>query len=349
MKSKVKKQILKMLSQNLSLFRPELTDSFLCPTCMKTFSINDLGKISEAHIVPKAAGGQLKTFICKDCNSKFGSKQDKWFGDIINIANSPNASILSTAIKEKYFEIDGIRYNGSWKQESEGKYTFTIHLNRNPPDTKKLLDERFLKKPPKMRLSIPLPILKNQRLIDIGYLTAAYLMWFGLMGYSWALQDHLGFVRRQILNPDKEIITSKFLLTVKSANWEPWIGLITILGETYPAFGLKKHMVILPPRDRPNIYEAIESFDTDVNLENIKPFKPYSKPKYGPPISIIYENRLIVYAKPSEHAEKSAITFYYTKDSNKGLLLTPTEKEKFEELRKRDDAKYIRIDPMKNR
>lgn len=34
------------------------------PTCLAVFPISKVSKISEAHIVPDAAGGSLKTYIC---------------------------------------------------------------------------------------------------------------------------------------------------------------------------------------------------------------------------------------------------------------------------------------------
>ncbi len=343
MKSKLKKHILRMLSENLEMFYPEHKNSFMCPTCMKVIPLVDLGKISEAHIVPKAAGGRLKTFICHDCNSKFGSKQDKWFGDIINIANDPNLSVFSSAIKDGYFIIDGIKINGAWEQEQDGNFSFYIHIDRNSPQTNELINNKFGGKPPNIKMSVPMPILRNKRLVDIGFLTAAYLMWFGLLGYSWSLQSHLDRIREQITNPDKEIVDSNFLLTAKSANWEPWIGLVSLFDDTVPAFGLKSHLVVLPPRDRPNYYESLRTFEADVNLSDIKPLKLPDKPFYGPPLNIIFENRLIVHTKPSKNAEKLSHTILYTNDSDEAKILRPIEKENFDRLKKMENAKYVSI------
>jgi hypothetical protein len=343
MKSKLKKHILKMLSENLSMFYPKYKNSFMCPTCFQVIPIADLGKISEAHVIPKKAGGKLKTFLCKNCNNKFGSKQDKWFGDIINIANNPNLSIFSSAIKDGYFEIDGIKVNGTWKQEKDGNFAFYIHIDRNSPETNELINKKFGNKPPKIQLAVPMPILRNQRLISVGFLTAAYLMWFGLLGYSWPLQTHLDMIRKQIIEPEKEILEPKFLLTVKSANWKPWIGLVTLFGDTVPAFGLKRHLVVFPPRDRPNYYDSLKKSETDINYSDIKPLKLPDKPFYGPPLNILFENRLIVFATPSKEAEKHVHTILYTNDSTEGKILRPIGKEKFEKLKKMKNAKYVNI------
>jgi len=191
MKSKLKKQILRMLSENLEMFYPEHKNSFMCSACFSVIPISNLDQISQAHIVPKSAGGKLKTFLCKKCNSRFGAKQDKWFGEIIKIANDKKSSLFATQIRDSYFLIDDIKVNGHWEQNQDGGFSFFIHIDRNSPDVNRMINEKFGKHPPKIQLSIPFPILRNQRLIEVGYLTAAYLMWFGLLGYSWALQSHL--------------------------------------------------------------------------------------------------------------------------------------------------------------
>ena len=338
-----------MLSENLEMFLPEYKNSFMCPTCMCIIPTANLNEISEAHIVPKAAGGKLKTFLCTKCNNKFGTKQDKWFGEIIKIANDENASILSSGIRDGYFMIDGIKVNGHWKQDQDGSLSFYMYINRNSPEINQMINRKFGAKPPKIRMEVPLPLLRNEQLIEVGYLTSAYLMWFGLMGYSWALQSHLDSVRQQILNPEKEVIDSKYLFMVKPANWAPWIGLISLFDEVVPAFGLKKHLVVLPPRDRPNYYDSLKRSQTNVNLSDIKPLKLPDKPFYGPPVFILYEDRLIVCSDTSKDALNNAQVVLFTRESNEGKILRPLDEKEFDELKKMNNAKCISIDLTKER
>lgn len=316
----------------------------MCPTCMKVIPIINLGEISEAHIVPKAAGGKIKTLICKECNSRFGAKQDRWFADFINIAHSSNPSPFSTGIKDKYFKIDGEKINGSWKLNPDGGFSFYIHDNLNPPQTIESIDKKFRNNPQEIELSAPLPIIKNQKLVSVGFLTAAYLMWFGLLGYSWAMQPHLDKIRKQIINPEKDTIPKKYLATVDSADWIPWIGLVTLSGDTVPAFGLTDKLVFLPPKDKPNFYESLRVSEFSVNLSDIKPLQLPTKPDYGPPLIIVFKNRLIVYASPANNSKKKSICIHFTDDSDKGRILRQIEEEDFNTLKKKKNVRCTHID-----
>jgi hypothetical protein len=343
MKSKLKKHILQMLSENLEMFHPEHKNSFMCPTCLSVIPTANPAKISEAHIVPKSAGGKLKTFICKKCNSKFGAKQDKWFGEIIKIANDKKKSLFATAIRDGYFLIDGVKVNGHWEQKEDGNLSFFIYVDRNSPDVNRMITDKFGKHPPKIQLSIPLPLLRNQNLIQVGYLTAAYLMWFGLLGYSWALQSHLHQIREQIMHPENEIIDSRYLFSVDSVNWDPWIGLVALFGDTVPAFGLKKHMLVLPPRGIPNYYDSLKRAKTDIQMSDIKALKLLAKPFYGPPVIILFENQVIVCTEPSKNAIEHVQTILFGANRKQGEILRPTDKDTFAELKKLENAKCYDI------
>lgn len=179
-----KDKILKMLSSNLEFFYPELRKHFLCPTCLTAIPLHEKEKITEAHIIPKKAQGQLKTYLCKECNNLFGRKQDKWFGERVRLSTKEAISIFATDIKDGYFWIDNIRVNGYWEEKQNGSLLFYIYKERNSPEINKLMQEKLGSHPPKINLSLSFPILRHKKMIEIGFLTAGYLMWFGALGYS---------------------------------------------------------------------------------------------------------------------------------------------------------------------
>ena len=78
-------------------------------------------------------------------------------------------------------------------------------MKRNPPDVNKLMRRKLGSHVSTMQLKVPFPIMKESHQIDVGFLTAGYLMFFAMFGYSWVLQAHLDPVRKQILHPREEV------------------------------------------------------------------------------------------------------------------------------------------------
>lgn len=78
---KRKNEVAAKLACSLTEFYPECADQFLCPTCLRFVPLNRPEDISEAHIVPRAAGGRVATVLCRKCNSTFGTRQDKWMAE----------------------------------------------------------------------------------------------------------------------------------------------------------------------------------------------------------------------------------------------------------------------------
>jgi len=337
-----KMKILKMLANNLSIFKPEYVDHFLCPTCLDVIPIKREMEITEAHIIPKSAGGKLKTYLCDRCNHSFGTNQDKWFGEYIKSINDGIPKLISSDIKDGCFWIDGIKLNGAYKENENGELNFIIYNERNSPETLKIIKEKFKSKLPSYKLSISPTILKKTRFIEIGFLTAGYLMWFATLGYSWVLQDHLNIVRDQIRNPDKNILGSQFIMFCEGIRWKkPWIGLVTLDDEVLLTMGLEDCMVLFPPADRPDIYFKLEKHPPQKLRANFKTIQFSPKPFYGPCVSVMLDNRILVYPN-AEHNFKSSITILFESESLEGHVLYPIGKEEMEELKKRNNVKGIR-------
>ena len=85
MKKEKKDKILRAISNNLELFNKDYKNKFICPVCLSIIDLKEINKITEAHILPKVTGNNLITWLCSECNSKFGRFQDRWLGEYINI------------------------------------------------------------------------------------------------------------------------------------------------------------------------------------------------------------------------------------------------------------------------
>src|SRR5690242_17886164 len=91
------------MAESVRLFCPERMDQFLCPTCLTWVPLSDVDNITEAHIVPAAAGGRHRTILCRRCNSLFGAGRDKWLGEYLRIFRNENPSILHAQEQKGYF------------------------------------------------------------------------------------------------------------------------------------------------------------------------------------------------------------------------------------------------------
>jgi len=322
-----------MLSRNLEHFFPNLKDHFMCPTCLDKIPIKNKKEISEAHIIPKAAKGSLKTFLCRKCNSLFGANQDKWFGELIKLSQDDKPSIMKTSNKDDYFMIDNIKVNGCWELDKNNNFTFTIHKNRNSPEVNKLIEDKFRTSPPKIKLSCTLPLMRNRSMIDVGFLTAGYLMWFGHLGYSWVLQTHLDPIREQILNPEKEIINANYIATCNEIDCKAWIGFIPINDDFVLTFGIGRHIVIIPPRDRPDFYSKMGTFTLNLRLLDIRTIKLKPKPFYGQPVILMFDNRILVSPNMIHNLIDSLVVIHYTSGSNKANILHPISEDEYQRIK----------------
>lgn len=205
---------LRMLSDSFIEFDPQSKNHFVCPTCIRVFSLSDeLDQISYAHIEPKAAGGGLATYLCKSCNSRFGTNQDKWYGEWLRLARDDSATIFDTKIKEPRFKYEDIPVGGEWRRKPDGGFDFFIDIERNSPDTLSRLEDVARQKREdrsSWTVSVATPLMGELRMVKLGLLTAIYLLWFRALGYSWVLQPQLWDFREQILNPNEDVLRSRF-------------------------------------------------------------------------------------------------------------------------------------------
>ncbi len=338
---------LETLSENLKIFRPDLTHHFVCPTCLTPLTTDEIGKnITQAHIIPRAAGGTVCSLLCKKCNNLFGSKQDKWFGELIKVSKKGAVRLLSSDIKDGYFWIDNVRVNGTWKQAPDRSLKFYIDKMRNPPKVNQLVLTKFSRRPPSVQLQVSFPILRNKRLAEIGSLTAGYLMWFAALGYSWVFQKHLDPIREQILNPNKELLDGRFIAHLKGIEWtDPWIGVITIRGELIPAMGFLSHFVLFPPRDCPGLYRKLGDDLTGLAIDEMRRIDFSLDLRAGVAVGIMVEQRLLVAPDAilqGQDAPPNALIFF-PPGSTRHQFLVPITEEEAKKVQNHPNTQSIRL------
>jgi 5-methylcytosine-specific restriction endonuclease McrA len=295
MKGKRKNLLMRQMASHLAGFYPELSDQFVCPTCLAKIPLSKTSQVSEAHIIPRSAGGSSWTLLCRDCNSQFGAKQDKWFGEYAYLRKT-RKDILETRVKAGHFLIDGVRVGGTFTADRGEGLKFFIHTDRTAPEALgELMRRRDMEGFDGATISIPIPLIAHEGILDVGFLTAAYLLWFHELGYSWALQNHLATVREQIRNPEKRIIHEKYAVRCQDEFFDrPWVGVVRHQGEIVLVAAIADKMVCLPAVDRPGRPFADLAEPRGVFSTQYRALHLYQQHNFDGPIALIFEDRWLV-------------------------------------------------------
>lgn len=280
-------KLAKAFSTHLVNLAPKLVERFQCPTCMRIFNIHPSSTdITAAHILPEAAGGKNWTLLCRQCNSNFGKSQDRWFGEYLNVLLNEKASFLDAKTKSKYIEINGEKFSGKISVANDGTIDLILPTNHNPPGK---VDSLCLG--PKVEIKFVAELVKHELEISLGYLTAAYLMWFDALGYNWIYQSGLDIVRKQIQNPNKKIWGDFVLVnSVQDELIEPSIAIVPWKGSAYAACVIYDRVVIFPPPAGSNMpkFGREPGDNKEIDLVKIE-LKFFSEP-----YCLAYENCVIV-------------------------------------------------------
>lgn len=331
-KSKNKHRMLDAASRSVARFYPEHAEVFICPACLRKIPISKTCQITDAHILPKAAGGKIKTFLCQRCNSRYGSAQDKWLGEYLNMLKPPGLSLSLFKAKQQdgYFDINGQRVNGRYCIGSSGEIVFFTTPQANSPDTLKQLDERVAQAKEKgsLLIQVPIPIIKNSGLLDIGFITAGYLLWFKEVGYSWVFQAHLDIVREQINNPTISILPKSAVGICKTQMFnQPCIGVGKLVDELVLFAAIANRVIFFPPVDRPNFYSVFPTDLKGLSGNILKVFKLNWLDESHIPCGILWGDRMVVAPDIFVRGEISGVFVYFPEDGSEASLLYPLSAE----------------------
>ncbi|KAE8544012.1 hypothetical protein F6453_3626 [Marinobacter nauticus] len=279
-----RKKLAESLSLELFGFGECFSDQFLCPTCMCAFRVEkDSNRYTAGHIIPEAAGGEEWTILCRTCNSRFGERQDKWFGEYLSVLQNPEGTFFHAKSKSKYITVNGVTISGKVSvSEEDGAIEVFAPINRNPPGKVESIPQG-----PKLEVQFTPEITKHINEVQVGYITAAYLTWFSLVGYSWAMQSSLESVRKQILECDYTLGGAKVVALMSDEIFEPDIGVVVESDHVYPCCLMYDRMVIFPaPNGAPSPHKVVFSAQHQLHLLNLA--------RMDAPYAVSFEGKILV-------------------------------------------------------
>lgn len=298
--TKQKQQILSRLQESAYMHGVETSDKYLCPACLQAISVRSMSDITVGHIIPRSATGGFTTLLCRSCNSTFGANQDKWFGEYLYLREQKKKGnkvpLLSARHQRGHFEMEGLKVSGTYTHEPGGPVKFTMFDSRNSPQTISAVLDLLHKRNPDLQISIPVPVVQNRNMIDVGFLTAGYLLWFRSWVYSWALQKHLAPIRHQLQNPDKPILDpQKYLACLGDFTFpSPTLGIATISELPILFAGIDNYAVLFPPAGIPDAYRRLPDKLSNTTFKVVRQL-PTKHPNSGaPPFALIFRQRFML-------------------------------------------------------
>jgi len=286
MKTRIK--IAKRLAADLSKFDVSMKGKFMCPVCTDIYDCDDETNITDAHIIPVAIEGKDLTLLCRSCNSRLGANQDRWFGEYLDILLREK-TLLSAKTKSKYLTLNGLKVRGDVRESEDGIDIF-LHIDRNPPGLVESTSFGTLRD-----ISLEIPLAKNQKLIEVGYLTAAYLLWFKQLGYSWVFQSHLDCVRRQIQSPLQTIIEGPFLIDITHKKiTRACTGVLDLGDRAYPCSVIYDRLVVLPMISDKNVLASVQEKIKDAPQAHFYSLNISRAHNHVGPMGVIYKTSPLV-------------------------------------------------------
>jgi hypothetical protein len=244
----IKNQLLLDCAEGIKNYRPWEAGSFVCPVCLEATPSSRKQDISVAHILPDASAGKPITLLCRKCNSFFGSNQDRWFGDYRRMRDDGGTIFdLPTAAK-----VTGLNSTAAagWIKRRKKNGPIEVHIyDRSVPEN---FDWASVRK-----ISITHPFYDKEHQDNVGALTAAFLAYFSVFGYSWAMSWAAEPVRKQIRSPTKELLRG-FCVCAPSHHGNT-LGIAQIGDVLCPYAAFDDRFVLLPPVDWEDFYEKMHS------------------------------------------------------------------------------------------
>ena len=191
----------------------ETGEIYPCPICARGFDRDALDRrlLTLEHVPPQSMGGKPVCLTCKECNNTAGHAFEfapAQLQKVIKLAEALGQG------KGKFegpltMTVDGHAVRGSATIDEGGVKFRVIEENNSPADLaaqhrhmQKLVEEGSTG----IEYKLSTTFKATPRQVFLSNLRAAFLSAFAILGYRYALHPSLEIVRRQILEPEKEII-----------------------------------------------------------------------------------------------------------------------------------------------
>jgi hypothetical protein len=210
--------------------------AYACPICARLFgeSAAKTGELTLEHVPPRSMGGPPLILTCRSCNSVAGHTVDA------EAARAEQVKVVAAAMEMRQalnhqrgrIELHGERLRGDFSIDPASRtITFNVRSQVNDPAaferSMAANKEHVAEGRTDANIKITPAIRWRPVQAHISHLRAAFLAGFAAFGYSFAFEQGLSLVRKQIRNPEVMLGPGFSLATVDSARSNAEITVIT--------------------------------------------------------------------------------------------------------------------------
>jgi hypothetical protein len=181
----------------------------VCPLCLSVLNEDSLNQtlanpLTIEHIPPSELGGRPKLLLCKKCNNGSGSTLDFNIGEYLRaqpfLRSEVGSEVLGTTTVT---HSDGKQVNARAIVKLAGKNQIVV----NAQIKDKWRDEQLRNINPRAPLTINFKFeTPSPKHVHLALLRVGYLLAFEKFGHAFILDETYNDIRKQILNPDQDII-----------------------------------------------------------------------------------------------------------------------------------------------
>lgn len=192
--------------------------SFICPLCLRIFNVGQLGEqvnsyITIEHVPPENLGGKPIVLTCKDCNSTCGHNLDVYLRN--EMEHHERAYFNGSKGHFSKYWHGGVEVNAITNEDKDGIVDIRIERKRNSPIVFNKFYESVKTFADDLRIDGHLILgdhKRNTKMAEVALLKSAYLYAFYKLGYKYILSTNLDAIRKQIQNPNDDILPPYYLL-----------------------------------------------------------------------------------------------------------------------------------------
>lgn len=192
--------------------------SFICPLCRRIFNIAQLGEqvnsyITLEHVPLENLGGKPIVLTCKDCNSTCGHDLDVYLRN--EMEHQERAYFNGSKGHFSKYSHGGVEVNAITNEDKDGTINIRIERKRNSPIVFDTFSESVNSSAGDLRIDGHLILgdhKRNANKAAIAMLKSAYLYAFYKLGYKYIINARLDTIRKQIQNPNEDILSPYYIL-----------------------------------------------------------------------------------------------------------------------------------------